>query len=750
MKKILFFVVAMFAAFSAIASDQFYVITRDGFAESTPTDNVYNPQIDEFMGVNDLVSEFVKLKKEVEALKGNQWNGNDGNYSSVEEKESLDGHDYVDLGLPSGLKWATMNVGAQSITDFGTYFAWGETAPAPRIDYSEANCKVNDESSSSMKSRGVIANDELTAKYDAATQNWGKNWEMPSESQFYELMVNCRWTWTTLDGVKGYKVESKVPGNTNWIFLPAGGYYDGTSSKSVGSGGHYWTSTCYCKPESVDASDWIELSYSLDFDSDNVAPYYFDHRYRGFCVRPVCKSEYSGPDTPESPSTPSTPEAPTRGYVDGYEYVDLGLPSGLKWATMNVGAKTKTDYGTFYAYGEVSPAPNNDYSDKNSIIYEKGSIYNFQSSLSTLKKKGILDINDNLTPEYDAATQNWGNNWRMPTKSEFEELKDYCKWTWADVNGVKGFKVESKQAGNSNWIFLPAGGSYENTSYDGEGTTGAWWCSTFTEEYPKGPYTFWINNSDDLWSAQMGVNTSGRAFFGQNVRPVVKMFPIYMIMKDGSVVVYESTDVDSISFVKNNSYKIVEFNKLANEIVNLKKELEAFKSDGSSELEIPTTPDTCITGYIDSIAYVDLGLPSGLKWSTSNLGHYYYSGSRDLDLYYSGSGDYYSESRVDEDGHWRLPTGGEFSELVNYCTWTWTTLGGVQGYKVESKVTGNTNWIFLPAAGYTDDSLDYTFLNVGAYWTSTDAFHFDSSSRSLDRRYVLGGNIKLSIRLVTK
>lgn len=151
--------------------------------------------------------------------------------------------------------------------------------------------------------------------------------------------------------------------------------------------------------------------------------------------------------------------------INVHEYVDLGLPSGLLWATCNVGATSPEDYGDYFAWGETETK--DDYSTSNSLTYGV--------SISDLQSRGIIDGNNNLTPQYDAATANWGGSWRMPTKDEMQELVDHCEWEWTQVNGVNGYRVTGT---NSNSIFLPAAGYRHGSSLNGAGNVGWYWSST--------------------------------------------------------------------------------------------------------------------------------------------------------------------------------------------------------------------------------------------------------------------------------
>lgn len=145
-------------------------------------------------------------------------------------------------------------------------------------------------------------------------------------------------------------------------------------------------------------------------------------------------------------------------------YVDLGLPSGLKWALTNIGATKPEEAGDFYAWGEVETKK--EYSDDNSLTIRKSEIQ--------LIIDGIIDSKI-LTPRFDVATKKFGEGWRMPTKEDFDELIDKCKWSFTIINGVSGYKVESKI--NGEWIFLPVSG-YRGTKDIFDKSNGCYWSST--------------------------------------------------------------------------------------------------------------------------------------------------------------------------------------------------------------------------------------------------------------------------------
>ncbi len=197
------------------------------------------------------------------------------------------------------------------------------------------------------------------------------------------------------------------------------------------------------------------------------------------------------------------------GIENGYEWVDLGLPSGIKWASCNVGAEKPEDYGNYYAWGEV--LPKEDYSWI-TYKYANGD-YNKLTKYCNDASKGDNGFTDNKTtlePEDDAAHVNWGSNWRMPTDAEWQELQDNCTWTWTTQNGINGYQVTSQK--NSNSIFLPAAG-YRNDASLYDVGYGVYWSSSLDEGYP---FVAWYLY---FFSDYVDMNSRDR-HYGLSVRPV--------------------------------------------------------------------------------------------------------------------------------------------------------------------------------------------------------------------------------------
>lgn len=199
-------------------------------------------------------------------------------------------------------------------------------------------------------------------------------------------------------------------------------------------------------------------------------------------------------------------------YHIGHEFADLGLPSGTKWATCNVGASKPEEYGDYFAWGETEPKDNYDWStykwcNGSSTTMTK---YCTNSEYGSVDNKIILELSD------DAANANWRGDWRMPTKVEYDELRNlsYTTWTWTSLNGVNGYKVTSKTNGNS--IFLPAAGYRYDSDLAYAGSNGYYLSSSLYAGYSGRPYGL-------LFCSSFGVAWNYfDHYYGQSVRAVLR------------------------------------------------------------------------------------------------------------------------------------------------------------------------------------------------------------------------------------
>lgn len=246
--------------------------------------------------INDLVAEvnsgntsaaaaLAQIIQKLEDLKGSIGGG--GTTPSPVE--------YVDLGLPSGLKWAKCNLGASKPSDYGDLYAWGETAPKAVYDWTTYKWMQAGKSDEKHITKYTYADGEtggiwydssgtfigdgktvLDAADDAATANLGSPWRMPTIGEIQELIDNCTWTWTTQDGVKGHQVDGP---NGNAIFLPAAGLRLDSGFHFAGGQGNYWSSSLY--------PDISKDARSLFLNSSGRHELHYYNRSIGFSVRPV-------------------------------------------------------------------------------------------------------------------------------------------------------------------------------------------------------------------------------------------------------------------------------------------------------------------------------------------------------------------------------------------------------------------------------------------------------------------------------
>ena len=187
------------------------------------------------------------------------------------------------------------------------------------------------------------------------------------------------------------------------------------------------------------------------------------------------------------------------GQENGYTFVYLGL--SVRWASCNVGATTPEEYGDYFAWGETETK--DEYS---------WATYKYGNNKIHLFKYNIYDDKTTLESEDDAATVNWGGEWRMPTDAEWTELREQCTWTWTTQNGVNGYQVSSKTNGNS--IFLPAAGYRK--SYSGlldASFSGKYWSASLNDSIPNFAWDLFFD-SDSVGRDDDSRNN------GRSVRPV--------------------------------------------------------------------------------------------------------------------------------------------------------------------------------------------------------------------------------------
>ncbi|MBQ6191656.1 MAG: Ig-like domain-containing protein [Bacteroidaceae bacterium] len=479
----------------------------------------------------------------------------------------MDGHEWIDLGLPSGTLWATCNVGANSPEEYGDYFAWGETVPKDYYD-GTTYFDLNNDGRTFKKYNNDGGKTELYPADDAATANWGAPWRMPTSEQIKELCNNCTQEMIQQNGVNGILLTGP---NGNTIFLPAAGYHHEDWLLCAGSEGYYWTSSL---SDNDFGSDYLFFGAS----SWRVSNYY---RYHGRSVRAVyvtlTLSDSSVAVNRESTTTVSitsgfgnytvlsSNESIATAIVDDDaititglavgtaiitvtdtqthqtatvevkvlsicpdgnhpHVIDLGLPSGTLWATCNIGANSPEEYGDYFAWGETEPK--DEYNWSTYKWMNAG-----QSSRSQINKYTFADgqtdacwydgngnfIGDNkkeLDSEDDAATANWGSDWQMPNVDQIEELinSEYTTTEWTTQGGVNGRLITSKSNGNS--IFLPAAGYRVGSYLLDAGLRGYYWSRSLDTHCSDDAYYLYFSSGYWDWDYYSSRDC------GRSVRPV--------------------------------------------------------------------------------------------------------------------------------------------------------------------------------------------------------------------------------------
>ncbi len=630
-------------------------------------------------------------------------------FSNIKEIEpSLGGHDYVDLGLPSGKLWATCNLGATSPSGYGTYIAMNST--------------------------------------DQVKSSWGNYWATPTRTEYNELINNCTWTWETMNGVNGYKVTGS---NGNSIFLPATGFQIMGYGQSVGDALYYWTQT----PSSESGFYYMLTGSPSSYKSNST----YNASIMSAPIRPICTiipevkvasislssnsldltegdkttltatvlpNNATNKDVTWSSSNPSVASVNSTGLVvalaegnatvtvkanDGSnaeatcqitvqaaidyskEYVDLGLPSGKLWAICNLGAKNPSEYGTY--------------------------------------------ISMNST---DQVKSSWGDDWATPTRAEYDELINNCAWTWETMNGVPGYKITGS---NGNTMFLPAAGFQDSGKKASVGSKLYYWSRTS----PETGICNLLYGSSSIYGI-----IEGSQLLYVPIRPISTFTPdikVASITLSANTLYLTEGDINTLTATvlpNNATNKYVTWSSSNPSVASVSSTgVVTAVAEGSATISVKANDGSnaeascqiTVQAAIDhSKEYVDLGLPSGLLWAVTNVGakkaedygdyfawgettpkseyswatYKYSNGSeKSLTKYCTDAsyGDVDNIEKLEEEDDaatvnwgkpWRTPTLEETQELITYCTWLYTKQNGVSGYNVTGS---NGNSIFLPTTG---------------------------------------------------
>ena len=229
-------------------------------------------------------------------------------------------------------------------------------------------------------------------------------------------------------------------------------------------------------------------------------------------VDPEEKTPEVVPEEQNPETTPDDNENKLTELGATFVMVDLGLPSGLMWASWNLGATNATESGYYYAWGATDTSEVYDWIE---YKYANDSYYNLTKycTISDYGNNGFVDTRTKLLPEDDVAHVLLGGNWRMPTYADIQELRsqDNCKWVWTTIDGVNGYKVIGP---NGNYIFLPAAGWRSDDSLLDQGSDGRYWSSTLEED---GPYHAQYLG---FYPSGLRIDSGYSRYYGLSIRPV--------------------------------------------------------------------------------------------------------------------------------------------------------------------------------------------------------------------------------------
>lgn len=480
-----------------------------------------------------------------------------GEKKNVDDGVGFIEHTYCDLGLPSGAKWATCNLGAEQPEELGSLYAWGITEeyfPQQKYKWEDGSGRILKYCTNPDK--GAVDNKlTLDDEDDVVNIHYGEGWHIPTKAQFKELNDYCSWTYTTKNSVIGYEVKGP---NGKTIFLPMNS-----------------ASACYYGSSSL-VPDECQCAYHTHLTSSSYGYSWQTSRWQGMYLRPV----YGGRAAIQKISLAKTgitvlvnghaqavaDVIPSNAWRDGLRWesldvgiatvndvgtimgvapgttqvivhggenieatcevtvvsdesniytpqaIDMGLPSKTCWAEHNIGAISPEDYGLYYAWGE----------SYSRVAFE----YNYNQYTTYSKEK-------------DAASLAYGPEWTTPSKDQIEELLSSCSYELVTINGVLCHKVTSPITKNS--IVIPFSGMKLRNHVNFANEMAKLWSCTETEgDTSSGQYLYLYSKGERClsWSK----------YFGMTIRPVRIMDNPITEPEENSVITYVTTDCSALDF----------------------------------------------------------------------------------------------------------------------------------------------------------------------------------------------------------
>ena len=498
----------------------------------------------------------------------------EGDKTACCEVHVLDGNplytqpEMIDMGLPSGLLWASFNLGASKPEEYGYYYSWGEIEPKDYYEWDNYKWGTDNSITKYCDNDGMIS---LLLEDDAARSNLSGEWRLPTTEECKELMdpANCSMEFTSINGVYVYVFTSKTTKN-KLVFPKAGVMGIGLGDAGISGISGCWTSTLIHS----NVYPLFGNCFKITGNQASISGY---HRCAGLSIRPVFgKTPAIVPVTEitldlsdvvlnigshetltatVSPSYATNKQLVwtssdssiatisngkivavsvgktliTAATVDGsvsascevtvvqntYDYpqpeaVDMGL--SIKWASFNLGASAPEYDGYYYSWGEIEPKYNYRWTNYKWCDWYGNPNPTYSSTWNAFSLTKYTEPSSTLDNEDDPVQVTLGKGWRMPTPEEYQELTDYkkCTGTWTRVNDVDGYLITSRITGNS--IFFPASGYMIGNSVREKGKRGYYWTNTlmYTED---AHYSCFTNISGSTGS-------NGERCDGFQIRPV--------------------------------------------------------------------------------------------------------------------------------------------------------------------------------------------------------------------------------------
>ncbi len=591
------------------------------------------------------------------------------------------GHEYVDLGLPSGTLWATCNLGATSSEESGCYYAWGETTGSceGKTDFSWRNYKYCNgligegltkyNNDPELGYEGYTDDLEtLEPADDAATANWGGKWRMPTRQEINELRNKnyTKWTFATHNGVKGFVITSIVKGYVgNSIFLPAeGGFYHGRSLDYKGEYSYYWASTAFL-------NSYGDYAKSIVLRASGTHGDGFRYRCEGLSIRPVVNLGEIATGSDPDLSNGLVAYYPFNGNAnDESGHGNHGTPMSSVTLTTGVNG----DANSAYKFGGCDNPGNIHIPNSESLIIDDS------WSFATFVK-----------PTSYTGMDGWG---RKSTTDGMHAImgKDHDQ---------SGFSIQYRLNSDSLHVWL--------------GCTSGW-----TKDFGASIYGNFLNQWVHVSITYS--NSTFKVYLNGQKRAEAKIQANFSVANTKDLYLGKYRDswypmdgvLDEVR-IYNRALSDDEITQLAGEV----------------NLNCPVAEA------------IDLGLPSGTKWASWNVGAsspedcggYYAWGETEEKDYYDWStythcdgtletchhigdniaGTEYDVARMKWGDSWTMPSTDQIKELMDNCERTWTSQNGTNGMLFTGP---NGNSIFLPAAGWrTYDDLIAKREN-GDYWSS--------------------------------